>query len=117
MFNKLRDYFRGPAGPPGVQGSQGLQGSPGVAGQDGRDGADGVPGPQGIQGPQGVQGPQGPQGPTGAMRIVLKDQYDAEVTYSSETVQTVGQKQCSECLSYIDVRCRRCPYCTTILIA
>jgi hypothetical protein len=32
-------------------------------------------------------------------------------------VATLPQKECSECYTQIDARARRCPHCTTILIA
>ena len=114
MLNWLREWLRGPAGPQGEQGPQGLQGLQGTPGQDGRDGE---VGPMGSIGLTGLQGPIGPRGATGEMRIKIRDQFENEVIYSSENVTSLSQKQCSECLSYIDSRTRRCPYCTTVLIA
>jgi hypothetical protein len=40
-------------------------------------------------------------------------------TFAKDEVAIVPEtlKECSECFSWIDVRARRCPYCTTVLIA
>jgi hypothetical protein len=43
---------------------------------------------------------------------IIKDQNEVRLEHA-----TLPQKECSECFLLIDERARRCPYCTTILIA